>query len=167
MPKTCPQLHQSCSLQKRAAKKSLYSKNETILKIAKNGQNGKAIAHAKNSVWVRKWNLPKHAKNISKNTWKLFYGKNGWKKQLIVEKRDSFENCKKWPQCKGYSPCKTLSLGQKIKLPETCQKHLYKHIKVVLCKKRLEKTANIRKMRPSWKLPKMATMQRLKPMQNT
>ena len=30
-------------------------------------------------------------------------------------------------------------------------------IAVVLCKKRLEKTANIWKMRPFWKLPKMAT----------
>ena len=86
----------------------------------------------------------------------MFYAKNGWKKQLIFEKWDHFENCQKWPQCKGYSPCKTLSLGQKIKLPETCQNHLYKHIKVLLCKKRLEKTANIQKVRSSWKLPKMA-----------
>ena len=37
--------------------------------------------------------------------------------------------------------------AKKIKLPETCEKRFYKHIKVVLCKKRLEKTANIRKMR--------------------
>ena len=48
---------------------------------------------------------------------------------------------------KGHNPRKILSLGQKIKLPLTCQKRLYKHIKVVLCKKRLEKTANIGKMR--------------------
>ena len=33
-------------------------------------------------------------------------------------------------------------------------------IAVVLCKKRLEKTANIRKMRPFGKLAKMATKQR-------
>ena len=36
---------------------------------------------------------------------------------------------------------------KKIKLPETYEKRFHKHIKVVLCKKRLEKTANIRKMR--------------------
>ena len=47
----------------------------------------------------------------------------------------------------GYSPCKILSLGQKIKLPKTCEKRFYKHVKVVLCKKRLEKTTNIGKMR--------------------
>ena len=51
--------------------------------------------------------------------------------------------------------------GQKIKLPKTCEKRLYKHIRVVLCKRRLEKTANIRKMRALSKWPKMATMQRL------
>ena len=67
----------------------------------------------------------------------------------------------KCPQCKGYSPCKTLSLGQKMKFDETCQRQLYKHNKVVLCKKRLQKTASIQKMRLLWKLPKMATMQKL------
>ena len=45
------------------------------------------------------------------------------------------------------SPCKILSLGQKIKLPKTCEKRPYKDIRVLLCKKRVEKTANIRKMR--------------------
>ena len=66
-----------------------------------------------------------------------------------------------------YSPCKILRLGQKIKLPKTCKKRFCKHIKVDLCKIRLEKTANIRKMRPFSKWPKMATMQRLQPKQNT
>ena len=50
-------------------------------------------------------------------------------------------------------------MGQKIKLPKTCKKRFYKHIKVVLCKKRLEKTANIQKMRAFEKFPKMATVQ--------
>ena len=59
------------------------------------------------------------------------------------------------------SPYKLLSLGQKVKLPKTCQKRFYKHIQVVVRKKRLEKTANIRKMRAYWKSPKMATMERL------
>ena len=53
-----------------------------------------------------------------------------------------------------HSPCKILSLDQKIKLPKACKKRFYKHIKVVLCKKRLEKTANIRKMRAFLKLKK-------------
>ena len=107
--------------------------------MAKNGHNAKAIAHAYYSVWVKKWNCLKHAKNVSTNTFKLFYAKNTSRKQLIFEKWEHFENDQKWPQWKGYSPCILLSLGQNIKLPKTCENHFYKHIQVVLCKKRLKK----------------------------
>ena len=41
-------------MQKTAPKNSLYSKNESIFKMAKNGHNAKAMAHAKYSVWVKK-----------------------------------------------------------------------------------------------------------------
>ena len=54
--------------------------------MAKNGHNAKAIAHAKYSLWVKKKNCLKHAKNVSTNRFKLFYEKNGSKKQLIFEK---------------------------------------------------------------------------------
>ena len=37
-----------------APKNSKYLKNESILKMAKNGHNAKAIAHAKYSLWVKK-----------------------------------------------------------------------------------------------------------------
>ena len=77
----------------------------------------------------------------------MFYAKNGSKKKLIFEKLEHLENDQKRPQCKGYSPCKILNLGQKIKLPETYEKPFYKHIKVGLCKKRLEKAAMFRKIR--------------------
>ena len=80
--------------------------------MAKNGPNAKLIARAKYSLWVKKFNSLKHAKNVSTNTLKLFYAKNGSKKnQLIFEKWQHFENGQKWPQCKGYSPCKMGSLG--------------------------------------------------------
>ena len=46
MRKTALLSHYSCSMQKAARKNSLYSKNESILKMAKNGHNAKAIAHA-------------------------------------------------------------------------------------------------------------------------
>ena len=39
-------------------------------------------------------------------------------------------------------------MAQKLKMPKTCDKRLYKHIRLVLCKKRLQKAANIREMRP-------------------
>ena len=53
MRKTFVQTHSSCSTQKTAGKNSLYSKNESILKVAKTGHNAKAIAHAKWAVWLK------------------------------------------------------------------------------------------------------------------
>ena len=49
--------------------------------------------------------------------------------------------------CKGYSPCKLLTLAQKLKFQKTCQNPFYKSSRVVLCKKPLQKTLNIRVMR--------------------
>ena len=54
--------------------------------MTKNGHNAKPIAPAKYSVWAKKKNCLKHAKNVSTNTLKLLYAKNGSKKQLIFEK---------------------------------------------------------------------------------
>ena len=89
------------------------------------------------------------------------YAKNGSKKQLIFEKWEHFENCQKWPPSKGYSLSKIVTLGQKLKMHKNMLKTFLQHIAVVLCKKRLQKTANIRKIRAFRKLPKMATKQRL------
>ena len=71
-----------------------------------------------------------------------------------IRKMRRFRKLEKWPLCKGYSLCKMVSFRQKMKLPERCGKRLYKHITVVLCRKRMEETANIRKMRRFWKLEK-------------
>ena len=49
--------------------------------------------------------------------------------------------------CKGYSPCKILTLAQKLKFQKTCQNPFYKSFTVVVCKKPLQKTLNIRQMR--------------------
>ena len=76
-----------------------------------------------------------------------------------IRKMRRFWKLEKWPLCKGYSLWKMVSFQQKIKLPERCGKHLYKHITVVLCRKRMEETANNRKMRRFLKGGKMATMQ--------
>ena len=49
--------------------------------------------------------------------------------------------------CKGYSLCKILTLGQKLKFQKTCQNPFYKSFRVVLCEKPLQKTLNTREMR--------------------
>ena len=46
----------------------------------------------------------------------------------------------------GYSPSKMVRLGQKLKMPKRCEKLLKKHIKVVACKKPLQKTPNTGKI---------------------
>ena len=56
-----------------------------------------------------------------------------------------------------------VGLGQKLKTLKTDQKLFYKDIKVVLCKKPIENTPNIREMRQFWK---SAILQRLQPLQN-
>ena len=83
--------------------------------------------------------MPKYPIKHSTRTLDLFYAKNGSKKQPIFEKWDHFENSQKWPQCKGYSLCKMVSLAQKLKMPKTCDKRLYKHIRLVLWKKNSSK----------------------------
>ena len=49
--------------------------------------------------------------------------------------------------CKGYSPCKIVTLAQKLKLQKTCQNPFFKSFTVLLCKKPLQKTPNIREVR--------------------
>ena len=49
--------------------------------------------------------------------------------------------------CKGYSPCKILTLARKLKFQKTCQNPFYKSFTVVLGKNPLQKTLNIREMR--------------------
>ena len=73
-------------MQKTAPKNTYYSKNESILKIAKIGLEAKAIDFAKKPLWVKNEKCQKHVKNDSTITLELLYAKNGSKKHLIFEK---------------------------------------------------------------------------------
>ena len=109
----------------------------------------------------QKLKIPKTCEKRFYKNIELFCAKNRSKKHQIFEKWDHFENrpsCKGYSPCKGYSLCKIVTLGQKLKMPKTCEKRFYKNIGVVLCKKPLQKTPNIREMRPFWK---SAILQRL------
>ena len=133
MSKSVLQVIYSCSVQKTAPKNTQYSRNETILKM---GDHAKAIAHAKSSLCVKTSNSKTHVKIRSTNHLKLFCGKNRLKKHSIFKKWDNFENRR---SCKGYSPCKIITLGQKLKFKTTCQNPFFKAFRVVLCKKSLQK----------------------------
>ena len=93
----------------------------------------------------------------STNYLELFCAKNPSKKNQILEKWRHFQSR---PSCKGYSPCKILTLSQTLKFQNTCQNQFYKSFRVVLCKKPLLKTPNIRDMRA---FSKSAIIQRLYP----
>ena len=85
----------------------------------------------------------------------------GLQKAFIIREMRQFWKLEKLPQCKSYSLCKMVSLGEKIKWPKRCEKPFYKHIKDVLCRKRLQKTLNHSRNETILKIGKMATMQRL------
>ena len=148
-----------------------FSKKQLIFEKWENFESGQKWPQCKG---YRPWKILsfrqkiKLLKTCEKHVYKhikvLLCKKNRSKKQLIFEKWEHFENCQKWSQCKGYSPCKMVSLVQKLKMLKWCEKLFYNSIRVVVCKKRLQKKASTRKMRRFWKLPKMAKMQR--PMQN-
>ena len=63
-------------------------------------------------------------------------------------------------------PLQNAQFGSKIKFPKSCEKRLQKYSRVLLSKKRLLKTPNIRKMTTFPKSAKLATMPRLQPLQN-
>ena len=64
---------------------------------------------------------------------------------VVPSQRELKKNCKLRPSCKDYSPCKILTLGQKLKLKKMCQSPFFKSFGVVLCKKPLQKTKKIEK----------------------
>ena len=82
-------------------------------------------------------------------------------KKLIFQNRQLFKNRQHWPPCKGYSLCKLASLAPKLKFTKTCEKPINNTTRVTLSKKGLQKTANIQKMTPLRKSPKLATKQSL------
>ena len=100
------------------------------------GHHAKAIAHTKSSRWLRNLNSKKHVTIHSTNHLGFFCAKNRSKKKKIFEKWEHFENR---PSCKGYSPCKILTLAQKLKFQTTCQNPFHKSFRVFLYKNRAKK----------------------------
>ena len=144
MSKSILQIIYSCSGQKTAPKNTKYSRNESILKIGHHACKG-YIAHAKSSLGS-KIKIPK---NMSKSILQIIYSCSGQKTAPKNTKYSRNESILKIGRhaCKGYSPCKILTLAQKLKFQKPCQNPFYKSFTVVLCKKPLQKTPNIREMR--------------------
>ena len=131
-------------MQKIAQKNTKYSRNESIFKIGHHACKG--YSPCKILTLAQKL---KFQKNMSKSILKIIYSCFVQKTSPKNTKYSRNEIIFKIGQhaCKGYSPCEILTLAQKLKLQKTCQNPFYKSFIVVLCKKLLQKTLNIREMR--------------------
>ena len=92
-----------------------------------NGQFGSKVKNAKN---MRKTILQEHKScSVQKTARKnAKYSRN----ERILK---IGHLAKAIAHAKAIAFCKMVSLGQKLKMPKTCEKRFYKNIRVVLCKK--------------------------------
>ena len=88
MLKCLLQIIQSCSVEKTAAKNTIYSRNETLFKI---GHHAKAIAHAKSSLQVKNLNSKKHVKIHSTNHLQLICAKKRSKNTKYSQNANIFK----------------------------------------------------------------------------
>ena len=96
--------------------------------------HAKVIAHAKCSLWLKNENSKKSVKIHSTNHLELFSAKSRSKKKTKYSTNESILKIGHHA-CKGYSPCKILTLAQKLKFQKTSQNPFYKSLQFVLCKK--------------------------------
>ena len=91
----------------------------------------------------------KFPKNMSKSILQIIYSCSVQKTAPKNTKYSRNESILKVSHhaCKGYSPCKIPTLARSLDFQNTCQNPFFKSFRVVLCKKTLQKTLNIREMR--------------------
>ena len=148
MSKSTLQIILSCSVQKTAPKNTKYSRYESILKIGHHACKGyspcKILTLAQNLKFQQTCQDPFYT------SFRVVLCKKPLQKNTKYSRNNSILKIGHHA-CKGYSPCKIFTLAQKFKFQKTCQNPFYKSFRVVLCKKPLQKTLNIRDMRAFWK----------------
>ena len=144
MSKSILQIISSCSVQKTAPKNTKYSRNESILKIGHHACKG--YSPCKILTLAQKLKFQKTCQNPFYKSFTSCSVQKTAPKNTKYSRNESILKIGHHA-CKGYSPCKILTLGQKLKFQKTCQNPFYKSFRVVLCKKPLQKTLNIREMR--------------------
>ena len=144
MSKSILQIIYSCSMQKATPKNTKYSRNESILKIGHHACKG--YSPCKILTLAQKLKFQKTCQNPFYKSFTVVLCKKTAPKNTKYSRNESILKISRHA-CKGYSPCKILTLAQKLKFQKTCQNPFYKSFTVVLCKKPLQKTPNIREMR--------------------
>ena len=134
----------SCSVQKAAPKNTKYSRNESILKIDHHACKG--YSPCKILTLAQKLKFQKTCQNPFYKSFTVVLCKKTAPKNTKYSRNESILKVGHHA-CKGYSPCKILTLAEKLKFQKTYQNPFYKSFRVVLCKKPLQKTPNIREMR--------------------
>ena len=138
----------SCSVQKTAPKTTKYSRNESILKIGHHACKG--YSPCKILTLAQKLKFQKTCQNPFYKSFRVVFVQKPAPKNSKHSRNESILKIGRYA-CKGYSPCKILPLAQKLKFKKTCQNPFCKSFRVVLCKKPLQKTLNIREIRAFWK----------------
>ena len=131
-------------MQKTAPKNTKYSRNESILKIGHHACKG--YSPCKILTLAQKLKFQKTCQNPFYKSFRVVLCKKTAPKNTKYSRNESILKIGHHA-CKGYSPCKILTLAQKLKFQKTCQNQFYKSFRVVLCKKPLQKTLNIQEMR--------------------
>ena len=144
MSKSILQIIYSCSVQKTAPKNTKYLRNESILKIGHHACKGYSLC--KILTLGQKLKFQKTCQNPFYKSFIVVLCKKTAPKNTKYSRNESILKIGHHA-CKGYSLCNILTLGQRLKFQKTCQNPFYKSFRVVLCKKPLQKTLNIREMR--------------------
>ena len=127
------------------------------MKIAKNGHQVKAIDLAKSSLFGQTLKMQKNMlKTFLQHITIVLCKKTARKNSLYSKNESNLKIAKNGHQAKAIAFAKSSLFGQTLKMQKNMLKTFLQHTEVVLCKKRFEKTANIRKMRAFLKLPKIA-----------
>ena len=129
MSKSILQIIYSCSVQKTALKNTKYSRNESILKIVHHAC--KSYSPCKILPLAQKLKF----KTCQNPFYKSFRVVSVQKTALKNTKYSRNESILKIGHhaCKGYSPCKILTLAPKLIFEKTCQNPFYKSFTVIPC----------------------------------
>ena len=140
IPKKSVKIHSTNHLKLFCAKSALktpkFSRNESILKIGHHACKG--YSPCKILTLAQKLKFQKTCQNPFYKSFRIVLCKKDAQKNPKYSRNESILKIGHHA-CKGYSPCKILTLAQKLKFQKTCQNPFYKSFTVVLCEKPLQK----------------------------
>ena len=132
MSKSILQIISSCSVPKTAPKNTKYSRNESIWKIGHHACKG--YSPCKILTLAQKLTFQKTCPNPFYKSFRVVLCKKYAPKNTKYSRNESILKIGHHA-CKSYTPCKILTLAQKLTFQKTCQNPFYKSFRVVLYKK--------------------------------